>query len=57
MYRTLFSAECEHLLATKPADAIAGKVHRLLVDPEEKERPGKTGEYGLSVVLDSPWLT
>ena len=28
VYGTLLNAECEHLLATRPADAIAGKVHR-----------------------------
>ena len=29
----------------------------LLVDPEEEERFGKTGDYDLSVVLDNTWLT
>ena len=49
MYGALSNAEREHLLAARPADAVA-------VDPEEEERLTKRERYDLSVVVDNPWL-
>ena len=50
---SLLGAKKEHLV---PPVTGVNQQWSLLLHPEELESPSKTGEYDLSLVLDSPWM-
>ena len=51
---SLLAAGKEHLV---PPVSNVNQQWSLLLHPEELESPSKTGEYDLSLVLDSPWMS